>query len=130
MYLSNFLFLLRFCTGLMLASFFLQPTKSWAQHSSKINTALFRLLQQTPVEQQDSIELPVLVKGDLSKLPKWIAQEGGLYKYGVKTIASVQLSLHGIVRLLEYDAVSRVEFRPVKGHVLEHVEDSLMLWHN
>ncbi|MFK7799042.1 MAG: S8 family serine peptidase [Aureispira sp.] len=113
-----------------MASFLLLPIEGCTQSPSKINTALFRLLQQTPLEQQDSIQLPVLIKGDLSKLPKWVEQEGGRYKYGVKTIASVQLSLKGIAHLLEYEGVARIEFQPARGHVLEHVEDSLMWWHN
>lgn len=97
---------------------------------SKINTALFRLLASTPLEQQDSVELPVLIKGDLKQLPKLVEQEGGLYKYGVKNIASVQLSLKGISHLIEQSAVTRIEFQPAQASLLGHVEDSSMLANN
>lgn len=103
-----------------------------AQHPqpSKTNTALFRLLMETPLEQQGQVELPVLIKGNLEQLPQLVKQEGGLYKYGAKDIASVQLSLKGISHLIEQPAVVRIEFQPAKAQLLGHVEDSSMLVHN
>lgn len=101
-----------------------------AQKSSKLNTALFRLLKETPQNQHDSVYLPVLIKGALKQLPEWVKEEGGQYKYGANTIASAQLSLQGIARLLERKEVTRIEFQPATAHFLGYVEDSLMLQHN
>lgn len=122
-------FFLRFCLGIVLL-LLIDKTSIHAQTSSKVNTALFRLLEETPIAQQEHIQLPILIKGDLKKLPKWVEQEGGHYKYGVKNIASVTLSLKGIARLLERQSVVRIEFQPAQAQFLSHPDDSLMLGNN
>ncbi len=106
------------------------PKKLYAQRASKLNTELFRLLQNTPSEQQATILRPVLIKGQIAEIPRLVKREGGTYKYGAVTIASAELSLQGIARLLEEEAVERIEFRSAKAQFLGHVEDSLMLQHN
>ena len=123
-------FFSRLCLTALFMAFLVQSPSTQAQSASKINTTLFRLLEATPLDQQDSIKLPVLIKGDLKQLPKWVEAEGGHYKYGVKNIASVTLSLRGIAHLLERQGITRIEFQPATAHFLDHVEDSIMLAHN
>ncbi|MGH1339538.1 MAG: S8 family peptidase [Aureispira sp.] len=120
----------RLCFGVLFIALLAQSSSTQGQSPSKVNTALFRLLEETPLVQQDSIELPVLIKGDLTQLVKWVEEEGGHYKYGVKDIASVTISLRGIAHLLERQGITRIVFEPADAYFLDHEDDSLMLVNN
>ena len=101
-----------------------------AQQPSKLNATLHRYWQQTPVQQRDSIQLPILMQGDLEALRPLIKQYGGQYRYGAKDIAAVALPLSGLEPLLQHPALKRLEYREAKGHYFSHPEDSIMLQHN
>lgn len=100
-----------------------------AQQASRLSIDLFLALQQTPKQDYALVELPVLVKGDLRVIQRILEENGGHYKYGVKNIASVKISLAIVEELLKSPAIQRIEYRDVIGHNL-YYEDSVMLQNN
>lgn len=101
-----------------------------AQQSSKLSIDLYLELKKTPVVDYTEKIFPVLVKGDLQSIEQLVEKEGGLYKYGVKNIASVRISLATVEKLLSDPKVQRLEYRAAIAHNLSYPEDSIMLTNN
>lgn len=102
----------------------------FAQQSSRLSIDLLLELQKTPKQNYALVELPVLIKGDLSVIQRILEENGGHYKYGVKNIASAQISLATVEELLKSPAIQRIEYRNVIGHNLSYFEDTIMLQNN
>lgn len=100
------------------------------QQSSKLSMDLYLKLKETPVVDYAEKNLPILVKGDLLTIKQVVEKEGGQYKYGVKNIASVQISLATVETLLGEPKVQRLEYREAVGHNLSYPEDTIMLTNN
>jgi subtilisin family serine protease len=101
-----------------------------AQQESKLNIDLYIEMQQVQKQDYTSVFVPALVKGDLVSIRKMIEEDQGNYKYGVKNIASVNVSFATIERLLESSAVDRIEYRKVIPKNLSYSEDSIMMTNN
>jgi len=101
-----------------------------AQQSSKLSIDLYLKLKETPIVDYTQKTLPILVKGDLLIIKQLIEKEGGEYKYGVKNIASVQVSLATVEKLLSHPKIQRLEYREVIAHNLSYPEDTIMLTNN
>jgi TfoX/Sxy family transcriptional regulator of competence genes len=101
-----------------------------AQQSSKLSIDLYRQLKETPVVDYTKKILPVLVKGDLQTIEQLVGKGGGQYKYGVKNIASVRISLATVETLLGHPQIQRLEYREAVAHNLTYPEDSIMLTNN
>ncbi|MCH2022795.1 MAG: S8 family peptidase [Saprospiraceae bacterium] len=102
----------------------------FAQQSSKLNTDLYIQMKSTEYQNYSLIYVPALVKGNLSTIEQIIKEDGGNYKYGVKDIASVRISLATIDRLLKNSEVQRIESRKVLLKNLSYIEDTAMLSNN
>jgi subtilisin family serine protease len=101
-----------------------------AQKQSKLNIELFRVLQTVADQAYDTTYLPILIKGDLSSIQSFVEANKGTYKYGVKNIASAELSLSGIRSLLQQPFLQRMEYRDAPAMNLSYDEDSVMLQNN
>jgi subtilisin family serine protease len=101
-----------------------------AQQSSKLSIDLYLELKGTPVADYTQKILPVLVKGDLSTIRQLVEEEGGTYKYGVKNIASVLISLATVEKLFSHPKIQRLEYREAVMHQLTYPEDTIMLTNN
>jgi len=101
-----------------------------AQEGSKLNIDLYLEMQQVQKQDYTSVFVPALVKGDLGIIKKMIEEDGGNYKYGVKNIASVNVSFATIERLLGSSAIDRIEYRKAIPKNLNYSEDSIMLTNN
>ncbi|MDC0231298.1 S8 family serine peptidase, partial [Aureispira] len=102
----------------------------FAQQSSKLNTDLYIQMQAGEHQNNTSIFVPALVKGDLSVIEHLVKEDGGYYKYGVKDIASVRISLSTVEKLLNSPAVLRIESRRSMAKNLSYIEDTAMLSNN
>ena len=101
-----------------------------AQQSSKLNIDLYVQLKETPAVDYTKKILPVLIKGDLLTIQQLVEKEGGIYKYGVKNIASVSVSLAAIEQLLSHPKIQRLEYSEAIGQQLTYPEDTIMLTNN
>ncbi|MBL4648953.1 MAG: S8 family peptidase [Aureispira sp.] len=101
-----------------------------AQLSSKLSIDLYLQLKETPVVDYTEKILPVLVKGDLQIIEQLVEKGGGQYKYGVKNIASVRISLATVEKLLSHPKIQRLEYREAVMHSLTYPEDTVMLTNN
>ena len=101
-----------------------------AQLSSKLSIDLYLQLKKTPVVDYTKKILPILVKGNLQRIKQLVEKEGGQYKYGVKNIASVRISLATVEKLLSHPQIQRLEYREAKAHNLTYPEDTIMLTNN
>jgi subtilisin family serine protease len=104
--------------------------QTFAQQSSKLSIDLYLQLKETPVVDYTEKVLPVLVKGDLKTIEQLVEKEGGQYKYGVKNVASVRISLATVEKLLSHPKIQRLEYREAVGHNLTYPEDTVMLTNN
>lgn len=98
--------------------------------SSKLSIDLYLKMKDTPIVNHDQTMLPVLVKGELRTIKQLVEKEGGYYKYGVKNIASVHVSLATVEKLLSNPKVQRIEYRAAKGRHLSYPEDTIMFTNN
>ncbi len=100
--------------------------------SSKLNTQLHILLEETALVNYPITYVPALVKGNLKTIEQIVNNASGedKYKYGVKNIASVNISLATVRELLKNRGVQRIEYKETLAHQLTHFEDSIMLKHN
>lgn len=101
-----------------------------AQQSSKLSIDLYLQLKETPAVDYTKKNLPILVKGNLEAIKQLVKKEGGQYKYGVKNIASVRVSLATVEKLLSHPKIQRLEYRAARGHNLTYPEDTIMLTNN
>lgn len=101
-----------------------------AQQASKLSIDLYLKLNETPLVDQAQHMLPILVKGDLSTIKQLVEKDGGQYKYGVKNIASVNISLATVKKLLNQPQVQRLEYREATAQHLSYPEDTIMLTNN
>lgn len=101
-----------------------------AQKTSKLNVDLYlRLMDLSPLERSRT-EIPLLVKGDISKLKQLIDEEGGIFKYSVKNMASVQWTAEQILAYAQKDFVWRMEAYRAPMHYFSDPEDSIMQQNN
>lgn len=119
-----------YCQYLLWFCALLWSSSSQAQQDSRLTIDLYRLMQETPSNAYADMQVPVLIKGELIDLEQWVAKAGGQYRYGLKDIASVQLSLAQIEVLLAEPFVERIEYRVVQHHHLSHPDDTIMLSNN
>lgn len=99
--------------------------------SSKTNIDLYIQLQETPVLQQNTTYVHALVQGDLHYIAQAIELDNqAQYKYGIKDIASVYVSLATIKQLTKSPYIRRIEVKKAVMHQLTHTEDSAMLTNN
>lgn len=98
--------------------------------SSKLSIDLYLKIKNTPVVDRSKTILPVLVKGDLTTIKQLTEQEGGIYKYGVKNIASVSISLTTVEKLFGNSKIQRIEYREAKSRHLTYPQDTVMLTNN
>lgn len=106
------------------------PLLLFAQRASKLNIELFQKLESTPAQQHSATFIPVLIKGDLNYIQQVVKQADEYYKYGVKDIAALYISLATIKDLLKTSHVQRIEYRAVTGQHLSYPEDTIMLTNN
>lgn len=102
----------------------------FAQQDSKLSLDLYLELQKNQKQDFLSIELPVLIKGNLFVIQRIIEEDKGHYKYGVKDIASAKISLETVEKLHAHPAIERIEYRKAIAHHLAYYEDTVMLKNN
>ncbi len=100
-----------------------------AQRGSKLNIDLYKLLSKQQVNP-DSTCISVLIKGDLVSINSFVIAQKGIYKYGLKNIASIKVSFTTIQALLLKKYVQRIEYRSAEAVNLTYAEDSVMLQNN
>lgn len=101
-----------------------------AQQPSKLSIDLYLKLKNAALVDYSKQLLPLLVKGNLNTIQQIVTTDGGTYKYGVKNIASVYISLATVEKLLGHSDIQRIEYRVAKGRHLAYSEDTIMLTNN
>lgn len=92
-----------------------------AQERSPMNIDLFRRLEQLEKENRSNELIALIVKGDLNYIQSETERRGGHYKFGVKNIASIELSAKEIRLLAQSPNIDRMAALQQKGVVLNDV---------
>ncbi len=92
---------------LLFASVFRTTAQS---QNSRMSIDLYRKLH---TDSEYDAKLPVLLKGDTSKIKSLLLNKGDFYKYAVGDICSAEISLITIKDLLEEQSLKRIEYKEV-----------------
>ena len=90
---------------------------NWAigQDRYKLNLKLHLELEEIGATGKN---LPVFIKGDLAEIQREVEAVGGIYKYGVEEIASVEIPANQVRGLAQAEGIERIEYYNSRGVVL------------
>ncbi len=118
---------MKICTFLL----FFFVVGAWGQQSSKLNIELWEKLENIEKDDYTTVYISALVKGELKAIATIVQQNPkNKYKYGIKNIASVFVSLETVRALLLSPKVQRVEARTAIMQQLDYIEDTAVFCNN
>jgi len=91
---------------------------AFAQKNAPVNLDLHRKLQDLAVNGQTDQMFDVLVKGKLNAIKDAVRDAGGIYKHGIKDIASVTIPASTIYRIVNQPDIERIEWHDIEAKLL------------